>query len=121
MKVTFENGITDSMVLEPYAESSCNFIGQLANHPSTVAVTGCLKQPGDRMAITLLSDFNTKSHMYEMDYDGNVELVENPFKYQQGYFENSYCIAYIITRVISLTLLVKYRHEQQQIISHCIS
>ena len=89
MKVTFENGIADSMVLEPYGDSSCNFIGQLASYPSTVAVTGCLKQPGDKMSITILSDFNTKSHMYELDYNGNVALLENPFNYQEGYLWNS--------------------------------
>merc|ERR1711981_1430186 len=34
MKVTFENGVTDNLVLEPYSSGPCNFIGRLANHPS---------------------------------------------------------------------------------------
>lgn len=83
MMVTFENGVSDSLVLEPYSDSPCNFIGQLENYPSTAAVTGCLAQPGDKMSITLLSDLNTKSNMYELDFDGTVEIVENPFKYQE--------------------------------------
>ena len=84
MSVTFENGETHAMVLEPYSESPCNFIGQLENQPSSVAVTGCMTNPGDKMHITLLSDLNTKSAMYSMDFDGHVTAHENPFKYQKG-------------------------------------
>ena len=81
IEVHFENGVSDSMVLEPYASSACNFIGRLANRDSNVAVTGCLNKPGDKMDITLLSDLNT-NHMFQMDFFGNVEVVENPFKDQ---------------------------------------
>ena len=87
MKVTFENGVSDSLVLEPYSSSPCNFIGRLANHPSSAAVTGCLSQPGDKMAITMLTELNTKSHMYELDFFGNVEALENPFKDQKGFYK----------------------------------
>merc|ERR1712018_384537 len=83
MSVTFENGETHEMVLEPYSESPCNFIGQLKNHPSSLAVTGCLNTPEDKMHITLLSHLNTRSAVYEMDYDGHVTAEENPFKYQK--------------------------------------
>ena len=84
MSVTFENGETHEMVLEPYSESPCNFIGHLKNSPSSLAVTGCLNTPKDKMHITLLSHLNTRSAMYEMDYEGHVTAEENPFKYQTG-------------------------------------
>lgn len=82
MTVTFENGVSHDMLLEPYSNSPCNFIGELKNQPSSLAVTGCLNKPGDKMHITLLSDLNTKSCLYEMDYEGHVTAEENPFKYQ---------------------------------------
>jgi hypothetical protein len=43
-----------------------------------------MTNPGDKMHITLLSDLNTKSAMYSMDFDGHVTAHENPFKYQKG-------------------------------------
>ena len=84
MAVTFENGQTHEMILEPYSSSPCNFIGELENNLGAVAVTGCLHETGDKMHITLLSDLNTKSSIYELDYDGHVTALENPFKYQKG-------------------------------------
>ena len=84
IRITFENGVQDDMVLEPYSNSPCNFIGQLKSLPGSVAVTGCLNTPEDKMHITLLSDLNTKSAIYEMDLYGQVTALENPFKYQKG-------------------------------------
>ena len=84
MSVTFENGVSDYLLLEPYSESPCNFIGKLKGHLSTTAVTGCLNNPGDKMHISLLSDLNTKSAMYELDFNGRLTALENPFKYQTG-------------------------------------
>ena len=72
------------MDLEPYSNSPCNFIGKLKSTASSLAVTGCLNGPGDKMYITLLSDFNTKSAIYELDYDGHLTAQENPLKYQKG-------------------------------------
>ena len=86
MTVTFENGATDGMVLEPYSNSPCNFIGKLKTHQGSTAVTGCLNNPGDKMHITLLSDLNTKSVAYELDFDGRLTALENPFKYQKSEF-----------------------------------
>lgn len=82
ISVTFENGQTHEMVLEPYSNSPCKFIGELKNTPSSLAVTGCLNKPGDKMHITLLSHLNTRSAIYELDYYGNAIAQENPFKYQ---------------------------------------
>ena len=84
MRVTFENGISDVMVLEPFTKSPCNFIGKLKRYPSSLAVTGCMNNPGDKMHITLLADINTESAMYELDFDGRVTIIESPFKYHKG-------------------------------------
>ena len=89
MTVTFENGVTDSMVLEPYSKHPCNFIGKLRNHRGSTAVTGCLNTPGDKMHITLLSELNNKSVAYELDFDGHLTDIENPFKHQRGKFSIS--------------------------------
>lgn len=83
MTVTFENGVTDDLVLESYRNSPCNFIGTLKRHSGRAAVTGCLKNPEDKMHISLMSDLNTKSLAYEMDFDGNLRALENPFKDQK--------------------------------------
>jgi len=83
MSVTFENGATHEMVLEPYSKSPCNFIGQLKNQPdSSVAVTGCLNNPEDKMHITLLSELNTRSPTFVVDFNGLVTADENPFATQ---------------------------------------
>ena len=85
MSVTFENGATHEMVLEPYSKSPCNFIGQLKNQPdSSVAVTGCLNNPEDKMHITLLSDLNKRSPTFVVDFNGLVTADENPFATQTG-------------------------------------
>jgi len=82
MSVTLENGETHEMVLEPYSESPCNFIGSLKNVDSSLAVTGCMDKAGDKMHITLLSDVNTRATTYELGFDGQVTAQENPFKTQ---------------------------------------
>merc|ERR1711997_61496 len=62
------------------ANSSCNFNGHLKSDNSTVAVTGCLNKPGDKMHITILSKHNTVSSMYELDHKGNAKPLKNPMK-----------------------------------------
>ena len=83
--VHFANGIKDDLVLEEYkinkdSPASCNYIGRLRSHPSSVAVTGCMEKPGDRMEITLFSEYNRNSMMYAVDFSGNTQVIENPFK-----------------------------------------
>ena len=83
--VHFPDGIRDGLVLEEYkideeSPASCNYIGRLRNHPSSVAVTGCMDKPGDRMEITLLSEHNRNSRIYSVDFYGNTQVIENPFK-----------------------------------------
>ena len=84
MSVTFENGVTDDLLLEPYSKSPCNFIGKLKTYPGSAAITGCLNKPEDKMHITLLSSLNTKSAMYELNFNGHLTALENPFKHQKG-------------------------------------
>ena len=85
IKVGFQSGLNHDMVLQPYSSSACNFIGELKNVPdSSVAVTGCLDKPGDKMHITLISSIEAKSSIYELDFDGQVTALENPQKYQEG-------------------------------------
>ena len=84
MSITLENGETHEMVLEPYSESPCNFIGSLKNVDSSLAVTGCMNKAGDKMHITLLSDVNTRATTYELGFDGQVTAQENPFNSQTG-------------------------------------
>ena len=85
LSVTFANGQTQEMILEPYYESRCNFIGSIKSEPgSSVGVTGCLDKQGDEMHITLLSALNIGSTSYTGDYDGHVSAIESPFKNQKG-------------------------------------
>jgi len=85
LSVTFANGQTQEMILEPYYESRCNFIGSIKSEPgSSVGVTGCLDKQGDEMHITLLSALNIGSTSYTVDYDGHVSAIESPFKHQKG-------------------------------------
>ena len=83
--VHFANGIKDALILEEYkisneSPASCNYIGRLKNYPSSVAVTGCMDKPGDRMEITLLSEHNRNSRIYSVDFYGNTQVIENRFK-----------------------------------------
>ena len=83
--VHFADGIKDALILEEYkinkeSPAACNYIGGLKSHPSTVAVTGCMRKPGDRMEVTLLSEHNHNSMMYSVDFLGNTQVIESPFK-----------------------------------------
>ena len=62
-----------------------NFIGHLKNVPdSSVAVTGCLEKPGDKMHITMIAPIEAKSSIFELDFNGQVTALENPQKHQTG-------------------------------------
>ena len=85
VKVTFANGVQDEMDLTHYrlhADSTtrCSYTGQLrGDRSSSVAVTGCLNEPGDRMEVTLISE-NNINKIFTVDFDGNTELIKNPFE-----------------------------------------
>ena len=85
IKITFANGKQDELVLSHYkmnkkAASECNYIGNLRSDPSSnVAVTGCLNHPGDHLEVTIISP-NDVNKMFKVDYDGNAEIIKNPFE-----------------------------------------
>ena len=85
ISAAFASGAHDDFLLKHYKmhESStggCNYIGRLRNSPSSsVAVTGCMNKPGDRVDITLISEHSTNT-MFTVDFFGNTEIVKNPFE-----------------------------------------
>ena len=80
------NGVQDEFDLIPINnynsfEKRCHYHGRLRNHHnSSIAVTGCLDKDDSQMEITILSDHN-RNKMFRADLAGNVEIIENPFKY----------------------------------------
>ena len=85
VEVTFANGVKDNLELSHYkmherAVVGCNYHGSLKNDPSAVvAVTGCLNKPGDKMEVTLISK-NNINKMFTVDFNGNAEVIKNPFE-----------------------------------------
>ena len=85
IEVTFANGLKDQMELTHhriYKDSvvGCNYIGNLRNSStSSLAVTGSLNKPGDRMEITMISD-NNINKMFTVDYNGKTKIIKNPFE-----------------------------------------
>lgn len=81
--VTFPNGYQDEFVLKHHILGSsmkkrCNYIGHIQNSvSSSVAVTGCMKKPGDMIEITMISE-HSGIKLFSVDYDGNVEEREIP-------------------------------------------
>ena len=85
IRVMFENGVEDDIELVHYKMNEesvvgCNYLGHLKTQPSTssVAVTGCLNNPGDRMEVTIISE-NNVNKMFSVDLDGHAEAIKNPF------------------------------------------
>ena len=87
--VTFPNGHRDTLVLRRYqprpadrmaeADTSCRYIGKLANDPSAcVALTGCPGQ--DDVELTIMSSHATGSSLLKWNRDGSIEIVEDPFQ-----------------------------------------
>ena len=86
--MTFPNGVHDELELRQYIfpgspDVGCNYLGRLRNdHTSSVAVTGCLDEPGDSMEVTLISKNNiNKNKLLKVDFYGNAETLENPFEH----------------------------------------
>ena len=81
INVLFADGDEDEIDLTPHASStkSCNFLGNLRNTPfSSVAVTGCLNKPEDKMEITLISNRN-QHKIFTVDMDGKTQSLASPF------------------------------------------
>ena len=93
--VSFSNGIRDYLDLEPYGRGlgreigKCNYLGRLHNYSrSSVAITGCMRKPGDIMEITILSK-NNVNKMFVVDFDGNTKTIQGIFK-DKGRLEIGY-------------------------------
>ena len=87
IQVKFENGEQDFLELKHYrshdaAEIGCNYLGSLQSDPtSSVAVTGCLNNPVDKMEVTMIADNIHK--MLSVDFHGRATAIENPFTEEQ--------------------------------------
>ena len=85
IEVRFANGVKDAFELKHYKMNEhsvvgCNYLGSLRNNPSSsVAVTGCLNKPGDRMEVTLISKHNINK-MFSVDFHGNSEVIKSAFE-----------------------------------------
>ena len=85
INVFFANGHEDELNLKHYklqdlSVEECNYLGNLRNTPSSsVAVTGCLKNPEDKMEITLISD-HSPHKMFAVDAAGNTLRLSSPFE-----------------------------------------
>ena len=84
INVIFANGEEDEIDLthhrlhESFA-NSCNYLGNLRNSAfSSVAVTGCLNKPEDKMEITLISNRN-QHRIFTVDMDGKTQSLVLPF------------------------------------------
>ena len=81
--VTFPNGHQDEFVLNHYPTGKstikvCAYTGRLLNSPSSrVAVTGCMKKPGDKIEITMISE-HSGTKLFIVDFYGNAEPIEIP-------------------------------------------
>ena len=84
INVFFANGQEDELNLKHYklqdlSVEGCNYLGNLRNTPSSsVAVTGCLNNPEDKMEITLISD-HSQHKMFAVDVAGNTLSLSSPF------------------------------------------
>ena len=82
IEVLFANGVKDNLELQHFKMNEaypirCTYIGKLKNDPiSSVAVSGCLNEPGNKMEVTLLSN-NNKNSMFLIDFDGNTQPIED--------------------------------------------
>ena len=96
VSIAFPDGYKDTLVLERYYANeeermerteACRFIGHLANEPEAcVAMTGCVGS--DDVQFTIMSAHATESAMFKWTKEGDVEIIESPFKVQ-NYFEKT--------------------------------
>ena len=82
IEVSFANGVKDHLELKHFKMNEaypirCTYIGKLKNDPiSSVAVSGCLNEPGNKMEVTLLSN-NNKNSMFLVDFEGNTQIIKD--------------------------------------------
>jgi len=88
VSIAFPDGYKDKLVLERYYANeeermerteACRYIGHLANEPEAcVAMTGCVGS--DDVQFTIMSAHATESAMFKWTKEGDVEIIESPFK-----------------------------------------
>ena len=88
VSVAFPDGYKDTLVLERYYANeeermerteACHYIGHLANErEACVAMTGCIGS--EDVQFTIMSTHATESPMFKWTTEGNVEVIESPFK-----------------------------------------
>jgi len=88
VSIAFPDGYKDTLVLERYYANeeermerteACHYIGHLANEPEAcVAMTGCVGS--DDVQFTIMSTHATESPMFKWTKEGDVEIIESPFK-----------------------------------------
>ena len=85
INVLFANGDEDEIDLIHHrlhesSKNSCNYLGNLRKTPfSSVAVTGCLKKPEDKMEITLISNRNQHT-IFTVNMEGKTQSLASPFE-----------------------------------------
>merc|ERR1712166_609003 len=88
VSIAFPDGYKDTLVLERYYANeeermerteACHYIGHLANErEACVAMTGCVGS--EDVQFTIMSTHATESPMFKWTTEGNVEVIESPFK-----------------------------------------
>merc|ERR1712008_388830 len=88
VSIAFPDGYKDTLVLERYYANeeermerteACHYIGHLANErEACVAMTGCIGS--EDVQFTIMSTHATESPMFKWTTEGNVEVIESPFK-----------------------------------------
>merc|ERR1712086_1089885 len=88
VSIAFPDGYKDTLVLERYYANeeermerteACHYIGHLANErEACVAMTGCIGS--EDVQFTIMSTHATESPMFKWTIEGNVEVIESPFK-----------------------------------------
>jgi len=81
--VTFPDGYSDNLVLNRfYSENEadgCHFLGHLENEQEAcVAMTGCIGS--EDIEFTIMSEHAPETNLFKWKIDGNVEVVDHPFK-----------------------------------------
>ena len=82
--VTFPDGYSDNLVLNHfYSENDnadgCHFLGHLKNEQEAcIAMTGCIGS--EDVEFTIMSEHAPENGLFKWKLDGNVEVIDHPFK-----------------------------------------
>ena len=111
INVFFADGHEDELDLKHYkmkdlSVEGCSYLGNLRNTPSSsVAVTGCMKNPEDKMEITLISD-HSPHKMFAVDVAGNTLRLSSPFE-EGGRSKSVHLIGFIfINKLVMFEILI---------------